>query len=113
MIYIIIIILFFHFRDLSGDIHAAGGGVGQGMRDAAAVADDIQAVQARFQVLVHIDFHVVEFDLDTVKQGVVVGRAGGDAVKGVNHFDNAVQDALEIGRASCRKECRSRWSPYH
>ena len=23
-------------------------------------------------------------------------------------------DALaEIGRASCRKECRSRWSPYH
>ena len=21
--------------------------------------------------------------------------------------------ALEIGRASCRKECRSRWSPYH
>src|SRR3712207_9469005 len=23
------------------------------------------------------------------------------------------EDALEIGRASCRKECRSRWSPYH
>src|SRR5690625_4588760 len=21
--------------------------------------------------------------------------------------------AMEIGRASCRKECRSRWSPYH
>ena len=20
---------------------------------------------------------------------------------------------IEIGRASCRKECRSRWSPYH
>ena len=20
---------------------------------------------------------------------------------------------VEIGRASCRKECRSRWSPYH
>ena len=20
---------------------------------------------------------------------------------------------LQIGRASCRKECRSRWSPYH
>ena len=20
---------------------------------------------------------------------------------------------MEIGRASCRKECRSRWSPYH
>ena len=22
-------------------------------------------------------------------------------------------DVGEIGRASCRKECRSRWSPYH
>ena len=22
-------------------------------------------------------------------------------------------DFSEIGRASCRKECRSRWSPYH
>src|SRR4051812_49949115 len=21
--------------------------------------------------------------------------------------------AIQIGRASCRKECRSRWSPYH
>ena len=21
--------------------------------------------------------------------------------------------SAEIGRASCRKECRSRWSPYH
>ena len=20
---------------------------------------------------------------------------------------------IQIGRASCRKECRSRWSPYH
>src|SRR5690348_3705431 len=25
----------------------------------------------------------------------------------VHQFEN------EIGRASCRKECRSRWSPYH
>src|SRR3989441_8860837 len=25
----------------------------------------------------------------------------------------SIKRALEIGRASCRKECRSRWSPYH
>ena len=23
------------------------------------------------------------------------------------------RDAFEIGRASCREKCRSRWSPYH
>ena len=25
----------------------------------------------------------------------------------------AVLGAMKIGRASCREECRSRWSPYH
>src|SRR5258708_7424625 len=24
-----------------------------------------------------------------------------------------IERRIEIGRASCRKECRSRWSPYH
>src|SRR2546422_3085735 len=24
-----------------------------------------------------------------------------------------LQEVRQIGRASCRKECRSRWSPYH
>ena len=28
-----------------------------------------------------------------------------------NIIDNSI--SAEIGRASCRKECRSRWSPYH
>ena len=36
---------------------------------------------------------------------------------GVFHIDYEVQyeetTRYEIGRASCRKECRSRWSPYH
>ena len=27
--------------------------------------------------------------------------------------DKPTIDYMEIGRASCRKECRSRWSPYH
>ena len=26
---------------------------------------------------------------------------------------NSVDEALQIGRASVGKECRSRWSPYH
>ena len=28
-------------------------------------------------------------------------------------IDIASLTEFEIGRASCRKECRSRWSPYH
>src|SRR2546426_12076858 len=30
-----------------------------------------------------------------------------------NFLEVVLEQVLEIGRASCRKECRSRWSPYH
>ena len=28
-------------------------------------------------------------------------------------IDGKNEEMYEIGRASCREECRSRWSPYH
>ena len=31
----------------------------------------------------------------------------------VVYIDGNHDNKFEIGRASCRKECRSRWSPYH
>ena len=72
----------------------AGGGMGQGVGNAAAVADDIQAGVAAFQPLVHFHFHVVELDLHAVEQGIVVGGAGGHLVQSVDHFDDAVQNSL-------------------
>ena len=57
-------------------MYAAGGGVGQGVGDAAAVADDVQAGVAGLQAVVDLHFHVVEFHLHAVEQGVVVGGAG-------------------------------------
>src|SRR5260221_7900004 len=38
------------------------------------------------------------------------GRA---AERGVEGICESLGLGREIGRASCRKECRSRWSPYH
>ena len=59
---------------------AAGGSVGQGVGDAGAVADDVQAIIAALQILVHLDLHVVELDFHAVEQGVVVGGAGGHLI---------------------------------
>src|SRR5690348_16235238 len=37
-----------------------------------------------------------------------------DTVTGISYQCSAIIFApMKIGRASCRKECRSRWSPYH
>ena len=45
--------------------------------------------------------------------GFIVGLLGGTGVTGFNIWSILVATIGAIGRASCRKECRSRWSPYH
>ena len=35
------------------------------------------------------------------------------AIRAAMGKDKKIFLAAQIGRASCRKECRSRWSPYH
>ena len=65
------------------------------MSDAAAVADDDTGPCGMdLQMLVQGHLHVVELDLHAIEQGIVVGGARGDAVQGVDHLDDAVQDAL-------------------
>ena len=44
--------------------------------------------------------------LDTMQRGTPLTLEVADGVA-------AGMRQWEIGRASCRKECRSRWSPYH
>ena len=43
-------------------MHTAGGSMGEGMGDAASVADDIQTVIAAFELVADLNFHVVELD---------------------------------------------------
>src|SRR2546430_6759302 len=42
----------------------------------------------------------------------VAGPAPGTRVVLLNVW-GSWRELIEIGRASCREECRSRWSPYH
>src|SRR5258706_8134380 len=46
--------------------------------------------------------------LDGVVSLNVKGHKSGGDISGFS-----AQDRMEIGRASCRERCRSRWSPYH
>ena len=86
---------YFLFQNIAGDINAAGGSVRKRMGDAAAIANDVKAgMLVGFQFFIHLNLHIVELDLHAVQQRVVVGRAGGDLVEGVDHFDDAVENAL-------------------
>ena len=64
------------------------------MGDAAAVTDDVQTGITGLQLLVDLHFHVVELDFHTVQQRIIVGGAGGHLIQGVDHLNDAVQDAL-------------------
>src|SRR5258708_34884210 len=44
--------------------------------------------------------------------GVPIQKAQGEGIDSAGGF-LVPEELMEIGRASCRKECRSRWSPYH
>ena len=67
-------------EDVACDKDAAGRGVGEGMSDAAAVADDVKAAVRGLKVLVERDLHVVELDLHAVEERIVVCGARRDLV---------------------------------
>ena len=64
--------------------------MGQGVGNAASVADDIKTFVGAFQMLIDIHFHIIEFDLHNVEQGIVIGGTGCDLVQCVDHFDDTV-----------------------
>ena len=80
----------FILKNMSRHIDTARRGVGQGVRDAGAVADDIQTGALGLEVVVYLDFHVIELDLNAVEQSVVIGGTGCDLVQSVDHFNDAV-----------------------
>ncbi len=64
------------------------------MCNAGSVADDVESLALCLKVLVKFYFHIVELDLYAVEQRVVVCCSRCDLVKGVNHLDDIVHDAL-------------------
>ena len=81
---------------------------GTGECDAAAVADDEQALVRCFQILVDGDFHVIELDLDAVKAAYRRLLYRGDLVKRVDHLDDAVENALRDDQRQIARRGRQR-----
>ena len=81
------------------------------MRDSAAVPDHKQTLVAGLEIVVDIDGHVVELDLDAIQQGVITCGTWRNLVKGIDHLDDVVQDALRDDQRQVsgdRLQCRVR-----
>src|SRR2546422_2258499 len=66
------------------------------------------AARAHQLLVLRIGSRELELLGGALPQRLVLGRRVGEGRQAVR-----VGRVLQIGRASCRKECRSRWSPYH
>ena len=64
------------------------------MSHAAAVSDNIESGVLGLQMLIDLNLHVVELNLDTIKQSVIIGSSGCNLIKGVYHLDDTIQDSL-------------------
>ena len=79
------------------------------MGHAASVADDIQPFMSRLQMFVDRHFHIVEFHFHSIQQRIVIGRPRRDLVKGIDHLDNTVQNALRQHQTQIPRRGRQRW----
>ena len=75
------------------------------MCNTAAVTNDIKSLVWRFEVFVNINFHVVEFNLNTIEKCVIVGCTGSNFVKSINHFDDTVKDSFREYKAQITGCC--------
>ena len=87
-------------------MHSARAGMRQAVRDTTAVADDIQAGILGLQVLVQFHLHIVELDLHTVEQRIVVRSARGYFVQCIDHLNDPVQDPFRHHQAQVAWRCR-------
>ena len=77
--------------------------------DLAGNGTDVYALTAE-NVLVYPDYSIVKGP-GTWELNLLVRVLGNSASRVSASTTDTV--TVEIGRASCREECRSRWSPYH
>src|SRR5688572_31509034 len=63
------------------------------------------------KILIERPSNTARVTIHSARPGVVIGKRGEDIEK----LKKDVSDLMgvQIGRASCREECRSRWSPDH
>ena len=60
---------------------------------------------AAFEILVNVDLHIIELDLNAVKESVLVCSTGGYLVKRVYHLDDTVEDSLGKNEAKVTRRC--------
>ena len=84
---------------VSGYVDSAGRCMGQRMGHAATVSDNKETLVAGFQIFVDLDLHVVEFNLNAIKQSIIICGSRCDLIQSIDHLDDAVQDTFRHNKA--------------
>ena len=78
----------------------------------ASVSNDIQAFVSAFQIFININFHIIELNLHTIEEGVIISCPGSDFIQSINHFNDSVKDTFRENKTQITgSSCESR--SYH
>ena len=78
------------------------------MGNAASVSDNVKSLMLGFEVFIDLDLHIIELDLDAVKQSIVVCGAGCDLIECIKHFYNTVENTFGKNKAQIAGRCVER-----
>ena len=91
-------------NNLACYIYTACRSMGQGMGYTASVSNDIQAFVSAFQIFININFHIIELNLHTIEEGVVISCPGSDFIQSINHFNDSVKDTFRENKTQINRE---------
>ena len=84
---------------ISRNINATGRCVGKGMCHTTAVSYNKKTFVTGFQILIDLNFHVVEFNFNTIKQSIIICSSWRDLIQCIDHLDDTIQDTFWHNKA--------------
>lgn len=83
--------LFYAVENTAGDVDTAGTCLREAAGNAGTIADGKDVLERGFEFFGENNAGTVEFDFNTVEQGVIIGHTRGDVVECLDHFDDVVE----------------------
>ena len=84
---------------MASNVNTACGSMGQRVSDTTSIADYEKILVASLKMIVNLNLHVVELNLNTLEKCVIVCGTRRDVIQCVDHFDDAIKNTLWHNKA--------------
>ena len=86
------------------------------MSHTTAIAYYIHAIIFTFKMFIKFNFHIIEFDLNSIKKRIIISCTRSYLIKRIYHLNNTIKDTFRKNKAQiarCSRQCRSYKTLFH